>query len=797
MQMNILEKIKSGITYFDGATGVMLQNMGLKPGELPEEWNITNPEKVIALHKWYFEAGCDIIKTNTFGANSLKFNNLTVIIEAAIANAKKAVAECTAMGKEHYIAFSMGPLGKLLKPFGDLDFEAAIAIFAETVKIVTTCGVDLILIETMNDSYETKAAVLAVKENCTLPVFVTNVYDENKKLMTGASPEAMIVLLEGLRVDALGINCSLGPKEMLKIVPDLLAHTSVPVIVNPNAGMPRSVDGNTVYDVDAEEFSTIMTEFATFGASILGGCCGTTPEYIQKTIEKTRSIPFQAVLKKNETIVSSYSHACLIDQEPILIGERINPTGKPMIKQALRENNMDYILNEGLQQQEKGVHILDVNVGLPETDEVKMMATVVTELQAVVDLPLQIDTVNPIAMEKAMRLYCGKPLVNSVNGKEENMKQIFPLVAKYGGVLIALTIDERGIPETAEERLSIAKKIINRAAEYGIEAKDIIVDPLAMTISSDSNSANVTLESIRLIKEKLGVKTSLGVSNISFGLPNRDLVNSTFYAIALQNGLDCAIINPFSTEMMKTYYSYKALHGMDPNCSTFIHFASTITLQNTVVQTASTSDVNAEEPLQKAILKGLKEKAFSLTTELLKTIPPLDIVNMQIIPALDIVGKGFEEKTLFLPQLLMSAEAATAAFNAVKAVLPPAENGNTNKIILATVKGDIHDIGKNIVKVLLQNYGFSVIDLGKDVAPETICTCASENNVKLVGLSALMTTTLPAMEETIRLLREQDSTIKVVVGGAVLTQEYAGMIGADSYSKDAMGAVRYAEKVFS
>jgi 5-methyltetrahydrofolate--homocysteine methyltransferase len=793
--MNILERIKTKTTYFDGAMGTLLQNRGLKPGELPDTWNLTDPDVIIGIHRAYLEAGCNIIKTNTFSSGRLE--NKADIIKAGISLAKQAVSEFLGAGVERYVAFDMGPLGRLLKPFGDLEFEEAVSIFAESVKIAVESGADLILIETMNDSYETKAALLAAKENSTLPVFVTNVYDETGKLMTGATPGAMVAMLEGLGADAIGINCSLGPRQMLSIVPELLMHASVPVIVNPNAGLPRSVDGKTFYDVDADEFSDIMSEFVRIGATVLGGCCGTTPEYIKKAIEKTIDIPFKPIEYKTETTVSSYSHAVYIGREPILIGERINPSGKPKIKQALRENNMDYILNEGLTQQENGAHILDVNVGLPEIDEVKTMAAVVTELQSVTDLPLQIDTVNPAAMEKAMRLYNGKPLVNSVNGKEESIEAIFPLVKKYGGAVIALTIDESGIPETAEGRLAIAEKIVSRAKEYGISTKDIIVDPLAMTISSDKNSANVTLESLRLIKEKLGVRTSLGVSNISFGLPGREYINSTFFALALQNGLDCAIMNPFSAEMMKVYYSFRALRGMDNNCADFIGFASTVTVQNTTIQnTPANTGIDSDEPLKNAIIKGLKEQAYSKATELLKTTQPMDVINHQIIPALDIVGKGFEEKTVFLPQLLMSAEAATAAFEAVKSVMNISGNENSNKIILATVKGDIHDIGKNIVKVLLQNYGFSVIDLGRDVPPEAVRDCAIENNIKLVGLSALMTTTVPSMEETIKLLRQADPEIKIMVGGAVLTQEYADMIGADYYAKDAMGAVRIAEKFF-
>ncbi len=793
--MNILEKIKTSITYFDGGMGTMLQERGLAPGELPELWNITHPDVIIDIHKAYLESGCNIITANTFGANRLKFDNLEEIISCAVKNAKAATSE---FDGDRYVAYDIGSLGKMLKPLGDLEFEDAVSLFADGIKIAEKSGADLILIETMNDSYETKAAVLAAKENSDLPIFVTCVYDENAKLMTGADPAAMAAMLEGLGVDALGMNCSLGPEQMIKIVPKLVSETSIPVIVNPNAGLPKSVNGKTVYDVDAEAFSDYMVDIVKAGATIIGGCCGTTPEFIRKTVEKTKDLPFKLPEKKNNTVVSSYTHAVKVGSVPILIGERINPTGKSKFKAALRENNLDYILNEGINQQDAGADILDVNVGLPEIDEVKMMVSVVTELQAVSDLPLQLDTVDPTAMEKSMRIYNGKPLVNSVNGKPESMKAIFPLVKKYGGVVIALTIGTAGIPETAEGRYEIAKNIIDEAEKYGIDRCNIIVDPLAMTISSDIRSANVTLESIRLIEQRLGVHTSLGVSNISFGLPNRDFVTSTFFAIAMQNGLDCAIMNPFSFEMMKIYHCYKALRGMDENCGEYIAYASNITASNTstVTESKKSASEDSSDPLMHAIIKGLKEKAGSVAARLVKENDPLKVVNEQIIPALDTVGKGFEEKTVFLPQLLMSADAAKEAFEAVKAALTGTDQPSKGTIILATVKGDIHDIGKNIVKVLLSNYGFDVIDLGKDVPPETIRDCAVENDIKLVGLSALMTTTVPSMEETIKLLRESGMGTKVVVGGAVLTQEYADMIGADHYAKDAMETVRYAESIF-
>lgn len=781
--MNVLEKIKSSITYCDGGAGTLLQSWGLSAGEYPESWNITKPEKIIEMHRLYLEAGAQIITSCTFGANRLKFDNLEEIITAAIKNAKTA---CN--GYDAYVALDIGPTGKMLEPLGDLGFEEAVSIFSESIKIGADAGADLVLIETMNDSLEAKAAVIAAKESCNLPVFITCVYDESKKLMTGADPEAMITMLEGLGVDAIGINCSLGPKQMLEIVPEFAKNSSVPVIVNPNAGLPRSENGKTVFDIDAEEFSDIMCEIVGAGATIIGGCCGTTPEHIAKTVEKTKNLPFVLPKKKNNTVISSYTHAVKIGNVPVIIGERINPTGKKLFKEALRKNDINYILGEGLAQNKKGVSVLDVNVGLPEINEPEMMVNVIKALQGVIDLPLQIDTVDPVAMERAMRIYNGKPLVNSVSGKEESMKAVFPLIKKYGGVVIAVTLDENGIPETAEGRVEIAKKIIARASEYGIGENDIIVDPLAMAVSSDCNSANITLEAVKTL-HGMGIKTSLGVSNISFGLPSRPDVNAVFYTMAMQNGLDCAIINPFSVEMMKAWHCFTALTGKDENCTDYIEFASALT------PSENTPSSKNDKTLDGCIISGLKEQAGVSAAEMLTTVSPLEIIDTMIIPALNTVGKGFEEKKVYLPQLLMSAQAAKEAFDAIKAAIPAGEN-KKGKIVIATVKGDIHDIGKNIVKVLLENYGYDVYDLGKDVAPETVVETVIKENIRLVGLSALMTTTVPAMEETIKILRKEAPDCKVMVGGAVMTEEYAEMIGADSYGTDAMSAVRYAEKIF-
>ncbi len=794
--MKIRDLLGKQRLYFDGGMGTLLQAKGLKAGVLPENWNITHPDIIKDIHLRYLSAGSNIITTNTFGANCLKFDNLEEIISAAVTNAKSAITEFGVDKDKCFVAFDIGPLGKMLEPLGDMKFEDAVEVFKKSAVLGEKYGADLIIIETMNDSYETKAAVLACKENTSLPIFVSNVFDENKKLMTGADPMAMIAMLEGLGVDAVGMNCSLGPKQMLEVAKDYVKYSSLPVCVSPNAGMPRTENGKTVFDVSADEFSDIMKEMALMGVSVLGGCCGTTPEYIRKTVEKTFDLPYNAPENKNITMVSSYTHAVEIGRVPTLIGERINPTGKPKFKQALRGNDIGYILNEGIAQQEKGVQILDVNVGLPEIDEDEMLTTAIKELQSVLDLPLQLDSVKASSLEKSMRIYNGKPLVNSVNGKQESMDAILPLVKKYGGCVIALTIDENGIPDTAEGRCAIAEKIVRECEKYGIDKKEIIVDPLAMTVSSDDNSGKVTLESVKLIKEKLGVKTSLGVSNISFGLPRRDEVNSIFMSLAFGMGLDCAIMNPYSVAMMQSYYTYMALCGMDKGCMKYIDFASNIQTENNVSYTAVKESVQYESKLQRAIVKGVKNEAYSFAKELLRDKSPLDVISSEIVPALDEVGKCFEKKTMYLPQLLMAAEAASKAFEAVKESMGDVQGESKGKIIVATVKGDIHDIGKNIVKVLLENYGYDVIDLGKDVEPEKVVSAAKEQKVKLVGLSALMTTTTEAMAETVALLKKECPDTKTMVGGAVLTQEYADMIGADYYAKDAMEGVRIAESIF-
>ena len=797
--MNFKEYLQNNIVYLDGGMGTLLQANGLKPGELPELWNLTHPEIITKIHTDYFNAGSNVVCTNTFGANTLKFDEtqLEQIVKTAITNAKNAIKNSKAP-QHKFIALDIGPTGKLLKPLGDLDFEYAVSVFAKTVRLGAKYGVDLVIIETMNDSYETKAALLAVKENCDLPVIVSNAYGQDGKLMTGATPAAMVALIEGMGADALGANCSLGPRQLRIVAEELLKNASIPVILKPNAGLPKSVDGKTVFDITPQEFADELTDIVKTGVRVCGGCCGTTPEYIKALTDKTAGIQPAPLTKKSLTVVSSYSHAVKFGASPILIGERINPTGKKRFKQALLENDIDYILAEGVNQQEKGVHILDVNVGLPDIDEVAMLNSAVCELQAIIDLPLQIDTADICAMEAALRRYNGKAMINSVNGKPESMAAIFPLVKKYGGVVVALTLDENGIPSTAEKRVEIAKKILATAAEYGIDKKDIIFDTLAMTISADTSAASATLEALHTIKTELGCHTSLGVSNVSFGLPNRDAVNSTFFAMALQNGLSAAIMNPYSADMMKTYYTYNALKGLDPNCADYIAHADEFTVSApTQTVTAPSCDTQYTSELQYSIMKGFKDKASEITKELVKVTEPLNIVNLEIIPALNTVGVGFENKTVYLPQLLMSAEAAKSAFEVIKSTMVSGDTKSQKPtFVIATVHGDIHDIGKNIVKLLLENYGFSVVDLGKDVPAEAIVEKVIELNAKIVGLSALMTTTIPAMQKTIELIKQKAPWCKTIVGGAVLTQEYADKIGADKYARDAMEAVRYAEEVF-
>lgn len=789
--MTIREEIGKRILFFDGGMGTLLQEQGLQAGELPETWNLKNPEPIIQIHKAYLAAGADIILANTFGANRFKYGeDLEKIVTAGVANAKKAVAES---GKKAYVALDIGSTGKLLKPMGTLDFEEAVGVFAEIIRVGEKAGADLILIETMSDTYELKAAVLAAKENSTLPIMATVIFDESKKMLTGASPQVVVSLLEGLGVDALGINCGLGPKQMKEIVKELLKYASIPVIVNPNAGLPRSENGKTVFDVGAEEFAEDMEEIVTMGAWFAGGCCGTTPAHIQAMVEKCKEITPVPITPKNYTFVTSYSTAVELGGRPVIIGERINPTGKSKFKQALRDHNIDYILEEGVKQEDSGAHILDVNVGLPEIDEAAMMETIVYELQSIMPIPLQIDTTNMEAMERALRIYNGKPMINSVNGKAEIMEHVFPLVKKYGGVVVGLALDEDGIPDTTEGRLAIAEKIYQTGEKYGISRKDIVIDALVMTMSTNNESAKITLDTVKEITAR-GGKTVLGVSNISFGLPQRELINAAFFTMAMNNGLSAGIINPNAKAMRQAYDTFCVLGGYDAQCMNYIENYAVTDAPNAAAKPAA-----AKLNLTDSIIKGLKDQAYRATEEELKTKEPMEIINGELVPALDVVGQGFEKGTMFLPQLLMSAEAAKAGFEAIRQYVQSHGEAQEKKatIVIATVKGDIHDIGKNIVKVLLENYGYEVIDLGKDVPPEKIVETVVDKHAPLVGLSALMTTTVVNMEESIKELHKEAPWCKIMVGGAVLTQEYADMIGADFYGKDAMQSVYYAERLLN
>lgn len=805
------DRLGKEILYFDGGMGTLLQEKGLAPGELPETWNLEHPEVIREIHRRYIEAGSDIVLTNTFGANALKFHDercsLKEIVESAIDHVKAAIREA-GDDRRIYTALDVGPTGKLLKPMGNLDFETAYEAFREVMVIAEKAGADLIHIETMSDTYELKAAVLAAKENTSLPVFATAIFDERRKLLTGADVPSVVALLEGLRVDALGINCGMGPEQMLPVLEEMLRYSSLPVIVKPNAGLPQQRDGRTCYDVLPEEFAYLMKRITNMGASVIGGCCGTTPEHIRAMKDACRGLQPLPAAEKEYTVVSSYGKSVFLGNRTEerhgskIIGERINPTGKKRFKQALKEHDLDYILREAITQQDNGAHILDVNVGLPDIDEPALMEEAVQEIQSVVNLPLQIDTVDIQAMERALRIYNGKAMVNSVSGKQESMDSVFPLIRKYGGVVIGLTLDEEGIPADADGRIRIAEKIIAEAGKYGIKKKDIVIDALAMTISSEPEGAKVTLETLRRLRDEVKVNTVLGVSNISFGLPSRPVINSAFYTMAMMNGLSAGIINPSSEDMMKAWYAYHALMDFDPNCERYISRYSNAPAG----VPAGKPGTPAHGPggntpgmhLAAAIEKGLRDDAHSITLQLTEEKAPLDIINEELIPALNRVGDGFEKGTVFLPQLLMSAEAAKSAFAVLKEKMDKSGEVQEKKgtIVIATVKGDIHDIGKNIVKVLLENYSFDVIDLGKDVPPEKIVDTVLEKKAPLAGLSALMTTTVVSMEETIRQLRKKAPECRVMVGGAVLNQEYADMIGADFYGKDAMQSVHYAQKVF-
>ena len=798
--------LKNGFIFLDGAMGTELQAKGMQPGEVPEMWNLSHPDAVRAVHESYFAAGADIVYANTFGANAAKFHGdspLADVIAAGVGLAREAAQAAGDGGCR--VALDVGPTGRLLKPAGDFPFDAAYDAFAEQVRLGAAAGADLVVVETMGDLYELKAAVLAAKENCTLPVFATVALGEDGSLLTGANVDCVAALLEGLHVDALGFNCGFGPDLMLPFVKRLAGRTTLPIIVKPNAGLPRLVGGKTVFTVGPDEFARDVALLVEAGASIVGGCCGTTPAHIaaqRKQLEAVCREPRNTV-HESRTIVTSGSRTVEIPfGDTVVIGERINPTGKKKLRTALAEGDTAYVLREAVSQAEAGAHILDVNVGVPGLDEPTVLDETVQAVQSVTDLPLQIDTSDPVALERALRHYNGRPLINSVNGKEESMSAVLPLAAKYGGVVVALALDDEGIPPTAEGRIAIAKKIIARGAEYGLAPSDFLVDVLCLAVSAEATSGVVILEALRRVRDELGCRTCLGVSNISFGLPARPSLNAAFYTLALGAGLSAGIINPLATDMMTAYRAFRALTAHDAQCGEWIECApavATVAAPLSAAPAKASGDASepAGSPLFAAIRRGLKDDAASAAKSMLSGgADPLSLVNGEIVPALEVVGSGFEEKKVFLPQLLMAAEAAGAAFAVVKAAMP-AQSGQSGKgpVVMATVKGDIHDIGKNICRALLENYGFKVIDLGRDVAPEKVLEAVLRDKPKLVGLSALMTTTVGAMEETVRLVHEKAPGCPVVVGGAVLTADYAEKIGADHYTKDAMELVRLAERI--
>lgn len=800
--MNIRELLGKKLLFFDGGMGTMLQKNGMKGGEIPELLNVTDPELIKRIHCEYLNAGANVITTNTFGANPLKSDEIgaavDVIIAAAIGNARRAINECGG-DIPRFVAFDIGPTGRLMEPIGDLSFDKAYEEFAKIAVSAERAGADLVIIETMSDTLEAKAAVLAVKENTELPIFLTMTFDETYKTLTGADVHVMSAIFEGLGVDCLGINCGLGPAQIADMMDELSKISSIPIMAQPNAGLPQIVDGKTVYDVDAELFADECERIARCGASVLGGCCGTTPEHIKALVEKCSKYS-PIVEEKNFTVTASYSKAVYLNNGPVIIGERINPTGKKKFKEALRNGDIDYILNEAFKQRDAGAHILDVNVGLPEIDECNMMERAIKAVSAAVNLPLQIDSSDPETIERALRIYNGKPMVNSVNGKRESLDAILPLVKKYGGVLVGLCLDEDGIPPEAEKRVKIAEKIVDEASKYGIKKKDLVMDALTLTISAQQRESAETIKALNMIKKELGIKTVLGVSNISFGLPRREIINGTFFALALYNGLDACIINPCADAMMNAYRAYRALSCIDEDCADYIAAYAGTKSETTVIRdnVSNSSDTEKREKLFEIIVKGLREQSYDETKLVLCEREPMDVINNILIPALDVVGREFEKGTMFLPQLMMSAETVKNSFDAVKEKIQESgvKEESKGKIALATVKGDIHDIGKNIVKVLLENYGYDVYDLGKDVPPEKVVECMKENDIHLCGLSALMTTTVISMEQTIKAIRAAGIDAKVWVGGAVLTQEYADMIGADKYCKDALSSVNYANEFF-
>ncbi|MGL5765262.1 MAG: homocysteine S-methyltransferase family protein [Sarcina sp.] len=794
--MEIREKIKSEFLVFDGAMGTMLQKKGLKLGENPEIFNIEKADKIFEVHKEYIDAGADIITTNTFGANRKKLSHIGFSVTDIVTKSINIANEARG-NKEIYIAQDIGPIGEMLEPMGTLSFDEAYDIFKEQMIAGENAGADLFIIETMTDLYEAKAALLAAKENTNLPVIVSMSFEENGRTFTGCTPASMVLTLEGLGADGIGVNCSLGPEQLFSVVEETLNWTNLPVIVQANAGLPEIKSGEAIYNVGPKEFVNGVEKFVGLGASIIGGCCGTTPEFIFEIKNFLKKKNPEKRAKVIQNALCSPSKVVKVDGVRV-VGERINPTGKKLFREALINEDMDYILNQAIEQVEAGADILDVNVGLPKIDEEKIMIRTIKEIQAILDVPLQIDSTRPDVIDRALRYYNGKAIVNSINGEEEVMEAILPIIKKYGASVIGLTLDKNGIPPKARERVEIAKKIVDRAMSYGIKKEDIYIDCLVLTASAQQKEVKETLEAVRLVKEELGVKTLLGVSNISFGLPNRKLINETFLALAFGAGLDLPIMNPNIQGMMDVVNSFKVLSNEDKDAENFINIYGNQTRNNYGVGKAG-NIINEVKDLKTIVIKGLKDEAKGATIKCLENgMLELEIVNEELIPALDVVGEKYEKGEIFLPQLIRAAETVKGAFEVLKENLSKKGTAKISKgkLILATVKGDIHDIGKNIVKVILENYGYDVIDLGKDVPIETVVEKAKSENIKLVGLSALMTTTLVSMEETINAIREAGIETTIFVGGAVLTADYAKMIGADFYARDAKESVEIAKKIF-
>ena len=795
---------------FDGGMGTMLQAAGMKAGALPELLNFSDPDVITSIQRQYVEAGCDVITSNTFGANAHKLDGA-----ASVEDVFASAVACARAAGARYVAGDIGPIGALLRPLGTMSFDEAYLLFKEEIEAGVKAGVDLFIIETMTDLAETKAAVLAAKENSDLPIFATMTFEEDGRTFLGTSPEIAAITLDSLGADVVGINCSQGPADLRPFAKRMLDVTDKPVLVQANAGLPHVDDeGNTVFDIDAPEYAQAVAGMIEDGVGVVGGCCGTTPEHM-RLLKQLIEGRVPQVRHHDPAMYVTSAQSCVTlpvaGHRIAVIGERINPTGKKRLQQALRDGDLDYVVSQGISQQEQGADILDVNVGLPEIDEVKMIQAACEQLQGSTLLPLQIDSTDPTAVEAATRRYAGKPIINSVNGKRQIMDEILPIVAHYGTNVIGLALDEDGIAETAEKRFAIAERIVDECERYGIGRDRILIDCLVMTASTNQAQVIEILRAVRMVKERLGVKCALGVSNVSFGLPARPLLGSTFLAAAFGAGLDAPIMNPGSERFMDAVRAYRVINGEDEGSVGYIaryaewtdpyKIAADPALAQaptaaTAASFASADSLANEDPIARLVISGRKGEIAATTKELLATIPAMELINDHFIPALDEVGVLFDQGKFFLPQLMASAEAARVGFDTIKAAMPAGEIADKGKICVATVKGDIHDIGKNIVKMLLDNYGYTVFDLGRDVDPQAVLDTVRERDIKLVGLSALMTTTVTSMEETIRLLHAEVPDVKIIVGGAVLTPEYAKQIGADYYAKDAAESARIAEEVF-